>query len=264
MSLFDALVAINSQLYCDPEFSRTKQSKIRARLIALAVGTLRSQYRRELICAVFGLLCLLGRAAETAPREDEFGRPLPTSDLMGYNALGIVFGPLLVGDILGSHAVKLSDPTTGLFLVAASPSPRSKKEKKKAKDAVEELQEQQAFLDVDRIHVANDITEMLITNWRDVVRQMRNMDGGMSVLRRHSRTSLSTDDMKRSSSFLKAPVSDATAGIQFADRRIYEERPPSPGASGTREYLIWPMNIVNSADTLETRGCILRADGRCQ
>ncbi|KAI0434621.1 hypothetical protein F5Y09DRAFT_337572 [Xylaria sp. FL1042] len=95
LSLFDALVAIHTQLQGDAELHRTKESKLRARLIALAIGTVKSQYQRELICAVFGLLCLVGRIAENAPREDESGHPLPTTDLMGYNALGIVFGPLL-------------------------------------------------------------------------------------------------------------------------------------------------------------------------
>lgn len=194
------MIAINSQLYGDPEFSRTKQSKIRARLIALAVSTLRSQFRRELICAVFGLLCLLGRAAETAPREDELGRPLPTSDLMGYNALGIVFGPLLVGDMLSSHTVKLADPVSGLFLAPNSPaSTKSHKGKKKAKESAEDLA-LQPFLDVDKIHVANNITEMLVTNWRDVARQMRNLDADMGNLRR-SRSTISKNRRRRSTSF---------------------------------------------------------------
>lgn len=201
LSLFDSMIAINSQLYGDPEFSRTKQSKIRARLIALAVSTLRSQYRRELICAVFGLLCLLGRAAETAPREDESGRPLPTSDLMGYNALGIVFGPLLVGDMLGQHTVKLSDPTTGLYLAPNSPSSsKSQKGKKKAKELVEDFIPP-PYLDVDKIHVANNITEMLVTNWRDVARQMRNLDAGLGILRRsRSRSATSKNRSRRSNS----------------------------------------------------------------
>lgn len=230
LSLFDALVAINSQLYTDPEFSRTKQSKLRARLIALAVGTLRSQYRRELICAVFGLLCLLGRAAETAPREDESGRPLPTSDLMGYSALGIVFGPLLIGDMLGSHSVKLADPSSGLFLVPVSPQPKSKKEKKKAKEPTNEPP--QAFWDVDKIHVANDITEMLIANWRDVVKQMRNLDGSLSILRRRSRASIS-EDSRRVRSFT-GPSEDV-----FTHRKSVEtseDRPPSPIASSSSEF----------------------------
>ncbi|KAK7700811.1 hypothetical protein SLS64_010662 [Diaporthe eres] len=228
LSLFDALVAINSQLYTDPEFSRTKQSKLRARLIALAVGTLRSQYRRELICAVFGLLCLLGRAAETAPREDESGRPLPTSDLMGYSALGIVFGPLLIGDMLGSHSVKLADPSSGLFLVPVSPQPKSKKEKKKAKESTNEPP--QPFWDVDKVHVANDITEMLITNWRDVVKQMRNLDGALSILRHRSRASIS-EDSRRVRSFTR-PSEDVFTHQKSVETS--EDRPPSPAASSSR------------------------------
>lgn len=229
LSLFDALVAINSQLYTDPEFSRTKQSKLRARLIALAVGTLRSQYRRELICAVFGLLCLLGRAAETAPREDESGRPLPTSDLMGYSALGIVFGPLLIGDMLGSHSVKLADPSSGLFLVPVSPQQKSKKEKKKAKESTNEPP--QAFWDVDKIHVANDITEMLITNWRDVVKQMRNLDGSLSILRHRSRASIS-EGSRQVRSFTR-PSEDVSTHQKSVDVRKSEDRPPSPTASSS-------------------------------
>lgn len=224
LSLFDALVAINSQLYTDVEFSRTKETKIRARLIALAVGTLRSQFRRELICAVFGLLCLLGRAAETAPREDEYGRPLPTSDLMGYNALGIVFGPLLVGDILGSHAVKLADPSAGIFLVPASPQPKSKKEKK-AKDSTDEPQP--AFLDVDKIHIANDITEMLITNWRDVVRQMRSLNGGLSITRHHGRASTSKDESRQAGSLFR-PSEDCSILDKSFGRRPSDDHSPIP------------------------------------
>ncbi|KUI71714.1 putative Rho-GTPase-activating protein 6 [Cytospora mali] len=231
LSLFDALVAINSQLYTDLEFSRTKQTKIRARLIALAIGTLRSQFRRELICAVFGLLCLLGRAAETAPREDEYGRPLPTSDLMGYNALGIVFGPLLVGDILGSHAVKLADPSSGIFLVPASPQPKSKKERKKAKESTDDSQP--AFLDVDKIHIANDITEMLVTNWRDVVRQMRSLDGTLSVTRNHSRASTSKDEPRQTSSFFR-PSEGSSAHDQSFDRGTSEDHPYTPTTSSSR------------------------------
>lgn len=232
LSLFDALVAINSQLYTDPEFSRTKQSKLRARLIALAVGTLRSQHRRELICAVFGLLCLLGRAAETAPREDESGRPLPTSDLMGYSALGIVFGPLLIGDMLGSHSVKLADPSSGLFLVPVSPQQKTKKEKKNAKEPADEPP--QAFWDVDKIHVANDITEMLITNWRDVVKQMKNLDGNLSILRRRSRASIS-DDSRRVRSFTR-PSEDVFDHQKPVAMRVSEDRPPSPTASSSSEF----------------------------
>lgn len=238
LSLFDALVAINSQLYKDLEFSKTKQTKIRARLIALAVGTLRSKFRRELICAVFGLLCLLSRAAETAPREDEYGRPLPTSDLMGYNALGIVFGPLLVGDILGTHAVKLADPSAGIFLVPAAPQPKSKKEKKKTKESMEEPRP--AFLDVDKIHIANDITEMLITNWRDVVRQMRSLDGTLGFANRHSRASTSKDGR----SFFR-PSEDISAHDEITyEKGTSEKKSCTPTASSSSKYRRTPICVL--------------------
>ncbi|KAK0720452.1 hypothetical protein B0H67DRAFT_485015 [Lasiosphaeris hirsuta] len=171
LSLCDALVAIHSQLKGDPEFTRTKQTKLRARLIALAVSSVRSQFRRELICAVFGLLCLIGRTAEKAPREDEHGRPLPTADLMGYNALGIVFGPLLVGDLINAYTMKLANPSAGLVLFPVTP-PHTKRERRRSK-ASDEIETRS--LTVDKIHVANAITEMLITHWRDVVKHMKSL-----------------------------------------------------------------------------------------
>lgn len=170
LSLFDTMVAIHSQLRKEPELSRTKETKLRARLIALAIGTVESLYRRELICAVFGLLSLIGRAAETAAREDEQGRPLPTSDLMGYTALGIVFGPLLVSDLLDSYTMRLATPSSGLLLFPLTP-PRLKKERQ-LKNAT---QCGTGPLSVDKIHVANDIAEMIITNWREVVRNLKSL-----------------------------------------------------------------------------------------
>ncbi|KAM0549797.1 hypothetical protein ACHAPJ_009236 [Fusarium lateritium] len=177
LSLFDALIAIHSQLQGDPEFPRTKQTKVRARLIALAVATVKSQLRRELICAVFGLLSLIGRVAEITPREDEEGRPLPTGDLMGYNALGIVFGPLLLGDLLGLYSMKLATPKSGL-LVLPLRSPKSRQDRHRRKTLENEIP---GPPNVDKILIANTITEMLIVNWRDVVRQMKSL--GMN--RRH-------------------------------------------------------------------------------
>ncbi|KUJ21994.1 uncharacterized protein LY89DRAFT_778337 [Mollisia scopiformis] len=172
LALFNAFISIQTQLDGDAELTRTKQSKVRARLIALAVATLRSQYRRELISAVFGLLSMIGRAAETAPREDERGRPLPTSDLMGYGPLGIVFGPLLVGDLLEDYTVRLVNPHGGLILLPISP-PKSRKERSKKTKSGDEGT---TFSNhIDKIKVANSITEMLITHWRDVVRHMKNL-----------------------------------------------------------------------------------------
>lgn len=49
LPLFHVLVSIQNQLDGSPELTRTKQSKIRARLIALAILTLKSKYRYDMI-----------------------------------------------------------------------------------------------------------------------------------------------------------------------------------------------------------------------
>ncbi|KAG8408492.1 hypothetical protein J3458_019528 [Metarhizium acridum] len=124
-----------------------------------------------MICAIFGLLSLIGRVAEVAPREDEDSRPLPTADLMGYNALGIVFGPLLVGNLLDQYTMKVATPSTGLLLFPLSP-PRFRRDRRKSTQVDTKTLGPPT---VDKILVANSITEMLIANWRDVVRQMKSL-----------------------------------------------------------------------------------------
>ncbi|KAI2621766.1 hypothetical protein GGR54DRAFT_647043 [Hypoxylon sp. NC1633] len=208
LSLFDALVAIHSQFHADPELSRTKETKVRARLIALAIGTVKSQYQRELICAVFGLLCFVGRTAENAPREDENGRPLPTADLMGYNPLGMMFGPLLVNDLLASYNMKMAHPAAGLVLLPGSP-PKSRKGRcchKRSRSEKHRHRRSRTYTDdstpafaIDKIHVANSITEMLIIHWREVVRQMRSL-GTLKIVRRENAIHHRTDKTKLASS----------------------------------------------------------------
>lgn len=172
LPLFYALVSIQNQFHSDPELTRTKNSKVRARLIALAIWTLRSQYRRELICSVFGLLSMIGRAAETARREDDRGRPLPTADLMGYLSLGVLFGPLLLGDTLDHYEMRLANPYHGLVVLPSSPHRSRREWHKKSKTS-----EDNSNLNnhIDKLRVANGVTEMLITHWRDVIRHMKDL-----------------------------------------------------------------------------------------
>lgn len=188
LELFDAMVAIHSQLRQSghPEGSpRTREGSIRARLIAMAIGTVRSRYRRDLICAVLGLLSLIGSRAEVeiaaAPREDEFGNALPSSDHMGYNALGVVFGPLLVGDLLDSYTMKLATPSAGLVLFPMTPPKLRKLMPGGSGGGSRPLNQQSPKkqsptpLTVDKVHVANNVAEMLIRHWRDVVRHMKSL-----------------------------------------------------------------------------------------
>ena len=120
---------------------------------------------------------MIGRTAETTRREDDRGRPLPTSDLMGYSALGIVFGPLLIGELLDNYNMHLANPHGGLVLLPISP-PKSRKEKQKKRSSTDEGITFNT--NVDKVKVANSITEMVITHWRDVVRHLKNL-GALKV-----------------------------------------------------------------------------------
>ena len=209
LSLFDAFISIQGQFNSSPELTRTKQSRIRARLIALAIWSLRSQYRRDLICAVFGLLSMIGRNAEITPRENERGQPLPTSDLMGYNCLGIVFGPLLLGDLLENYTMQIPNIRRGLVLLPVSPL-KSRKERYKSNKTSEECSA--LSINVDKVKVANSIAEMLITHWRDVVRHMKNM----KVLKT-MRSSKSLDAATSKQPFLRPCASESFAMRKMPD-----------------------------------------------
>lgn len=161
------------------ESGRTEPAQMRARLIALAIGSVPSPLERELICAVFGLLSLIGYAAETAePSQSTQGSSLPHSEMMGYAALGIIFGPLLLGDLLDSYS---PDGSSDSFLPASpsagptfqsTPSPRSKADKKRKSMASDKLSMPTLPSTLDKILLANDIAEMMITNWRAIVYEM--------------------------------------------------------------------------------------------
>lgn len=132
---------------------------------------------------------MIGRAAELAPREDDRGRPLPTSGLMGYGALGVVFGPLLLGETLDTYDMRFAHGGIIVFPVAPclihKDSNRFVSHKRKSVDDLS-----YAASRFDKVKIANGITEMIITHWRDVVRHMRslsvlktNKDYGSGVIR---------------------------------------------------------------------------------
>ncbi|OBT77414.1 hypothetical protein VF21_04276 [Pseudogymnoascus sp. 05NY08] len=180
--LFEALVAIHDQMGVAPDVVKTRQTKVRPRMIASAIASHPSRFQRDLICAVFGLLSMIGRASETARREDADGRPLPTNELMGYGPLGTVFGPLLVGDLIYE-----CNPHRGEVMIEISQGrslPKKKSRHRKPKTVEEILLETKVASD--RLKVANGVAEMLITHWRDVVKHMKNLRNvGSSVFQQY-------------------------------------------------------------------------------
>jgi hypothetical protein len=251
--LFGAFIAIQYQLNSDPEWTRTKQSKVRARLIALAIATIRSQYRRELVCAVLGLLSWIGRNAETAPRENDRGRPLPTSGYMGYEALGIVFGPLLLGDLLSTYHMPAIDLRRGLLILPVSP-PKSRKERHRRRKVSDEPVQ---LSPMEKVKVANGITSMLITHWRDVVRHMKSLD----MLK-------TTKDRDRDAVFVKGrrPHLRSTTSEVFTVRKPRDwdqdlSRPPDPESPTPIPRDLFTRHLSRSSEHIGTHGEPLKEHG---
>ncbi|KAF3060724.1 putative Rho-GTPase-activating protein 6 [Trichoderma lentiforme] len=164
ITLLDAFLAIYSQQQNRLDVPAEKLEKTRARLIALAIQTIDSRLQRDLICAVFGLLSLIGHATEQSLTCDAEGQASAPSELMSYHALGIIFGSLLVGlDELDNYDIKES-PTSGLSLVPIPAKKRCHRQKAKGRDT--------NVPDFFKVEVVNNIAEMVISNWQDVVRQM--------------------------------------------------------------------------------------------
>jgi hypothetical protein len=241
--LFDAFMSIYSQLDAEAELMRTKQTKVRARLIALAIATVAQRYQRELICAVLGLLSMIGRAAETAPREDEHGRPLPTSDLMGYGALGIVFGPLLMGDLLDNCDLCPAGPHGSLVFSQRSPPKSSKGKHKKNKSADESITLLQG---TNKIRIVNNITEMLITHWRDVVRHMKNFGALRSMKQHHGLTRENTGWLAQSLPLELSAIQRPRAwdAEKTSIRHIDRSRSSTPSSRELLEF--WSLSLTSS------------------
>ncbi|ERS99305.1 hypothetical protein HMPREF1624_04504 [Sporothrix schenckii ATCC 58251] len=166
------------------ESGRADPGQMKARLMALAIGSVPGPLQRELMCAVFGLLSLIGHSAETTePAQAVQGSALPHSELMGYAALGIIFGPLLMGELLDAYAPE-ARPSNDSGTTASpsggpsahgTPSPRSKSDKRRKSMASDKQSLAHLPSTLDKILLANDVAEMLITHWRAIVYEMKHM-----------------------------------------------------------------------------------------
>lgn len=166
-TLFDVLVSIHSQLDGPSELSSADRAKVRARLIALAIETIKSKSRRHVICAVFGLLNMVGRITELSHEEHRHGRPLPSEHkLMDYSGLGVCIGPLL----LGGPPAESAPSTSGLLPFSLPPKWHRRQMLNVTKDPNAELLRVKYFM------TAAIVSEMLITHWRDVVYELNDLN----------------------------------------------------------------------------------------
>lgn len=222
LPLFEVFVGIHSNLKGLSELSSTNRAKVRARLIALAIETIESQFRRHVICTVFGLLNMIGRITELSPKEYCDGRPVPANhQLMDYSGLGICFGPLLIREPGEGNTMKSATPTSGLLPFSLSPKRHRRQMLKMTREHKAGLPEVKNFM------IAASVTEMLITYWRDVVYEISHLQ----TQARHGLASPSLDysDMHLSVSdpYLTSILVDSNA-FTAADSGDWVDRDGSP------------------------------------
>lgn len=129
---------------------------------------------------MLGLAALIGHEAEKAEQADKFAgkdgerHRRVSFELMGYRSLGVVLGPLLLGDLTDQVAVSDENERGGLLILPDSPKKRRKEKKKEKVD--DKLEQSSALIaHVDRANVTARVMEMLIGNWQEVVKQLRNI-----------------------------------------------------------------------------------------
>ncbi|PHH52194.1 hypothetical protein CFIMG_004901RA [Ceratocystis fimbriata CBS 114723] len=158
VALFEALEEVTYQ-HNHSSLPRDEQTKVTANLIALALGAVNYQPRRELICGVFGLLALM---AAVAKKSVAMGNG---EEQLGAQGLGIVFGPLLTGSTpsteTGAHLSGL-DSASGSGPSGSGATTPVTVDLEATKRLVEQARN------------ANDIASLLISLWRDIVPELKN------------------------------------------------------------------------------------------
>lgn len=152
-----------------PKGSKDRSSQ--AKLIALAIHSIKCAYRKALVIGFLGLAASIGYETEMA-----FADALvDTSELMTYHSLGVVLGPVLVGDrmfVINPAAwpkVQVTDDASN-----DSDHHQSVSSKLHVPAGVNDLK--------DHAMGTATVMEMLITIWRDVVTELRRIESRGCVL----------------------------------------------------------------------------------
>lgn len=172
LSLFNALESIHKEFYANPDTTESHRREARARLIALAISSVTSQHRVSLICAVLGLAAVIGHETQIALDSNIDSDLTPTTELMNYKGLGLVFAPLVIGDLTDGIELPSGGERAGALDLPNS-LPKRRKENRR-KTSMPKFPGMSTFLDMSgaRYKLVAGVFEMLLTNWRDVVAQM--------------------------------------------------------------------------------------------
>lgn len=197
-AVFQALFSIQSSLFARADETEEKSRKVKARMIALALASLNLHFRISLICAVFGLLKAVATATRQATQSKIINHA-ETFTLMKEDALGIVFGPLLLGDKSDQILVQpLNDRGGLLVLPKLSPSP----DVKPVKGRFGRKNTEYAKMQEEKVKRAALVTEMLIEDWEDIVVQLRKI-GALEITQKEYNIPVSPEQLQREKDYLR-------------------------------------------------------------
>ena len=232
LALFKTLREITDDFQASPDLKDAQQAKVRARLIALAVVSVTSAHRYSLICAVLGLVACLGAEAEKGIAQERGIDGAIDSGLMGFQAFGVVIGPVLLGDLMDE--VDVSGNERGGLLVIPE-SPKKHRKTKSTKNVSKSARPVEMFDMVERSKLAARVTEMLLSNWQEVVKQLRNINDHNSIFHHTDRMLAHSHNSYRASSeedsfydYLRSrPSSEFTKGHMKVKKTVRISSKPS-------------------------------------
>lgn len=182
LGLFEAFRDILLKLQRDPEQVEVDFTALKAKLVALAISSVDSNYRVYLIEAVLGLCAYFAFETDKAQAElaatalENKERPNPAkSELMGHQQLGVVLGPLLLGNLVDKVEITPDETLDGAPRKSSESAKRSKKAKR---ITISNKLETDSTL---KAHVfqANQtatVMQQVLIIWRDVVKQLKDLN----------------------------------------------------------------------------------------
>lgn len=170
-AVFQALYNVNCYVFPDPSLDDEKTHQVKPRMIALALSAINLHFRISLMCSIFGLLRAINLASEQETRS-KVKDPHETFVHLRDDALGVVFGPLLLGD--KSHHIlvdEVEDRGGLLVLPTIDHNTHTSAQKKKGKPEFHEAKKS-----MERTRRASLVTQMLIDHWEEIAYQMKRLD----------------------------------------------------------------------------------------
>lgn len=228
--------SIQSFLHTGPSLNPHLAKRVRPRMIALAIASLNLHFRITLICAVFGLLRCVALSTHGVVEEPKITDHAETFTYLREDSLGVVFGPLLLGDKSDQILVPAHEEREGLSLLPTI-SPQSNEEPSKGKF---KRKKNLGYVQLQREKAkrAALVTEMMISEWENIVTEMRKI-GVMEETRRSydilglsSRAILKTEDVERD---MKPQTKGLLRSTEMGDGKLKERKSWKVESSGSRE-----------------------------